>query len=342
VGYRRLTLREPLPPWPARFGIRSAGQLGRDLWTVLRQLPYGERYVVDLSSAGLLRADLALPGFAGLYPADGISPIFNFFDRTAGGVAYRVAVTRHSQRDWRGGRLSYDEHDGTDFVCPPGTPLVAAAPGVAVAVRDCWLRGGLTLCIDHGGGVVTQYSHLSRVLAPLGAPVARGAVIAVSGHSSLDMTQFYPLVPPHVHFMVWVRGRPVDPYLAAGETPRGGVWAHGQSPQTSAGPLPGDPAPPAAEDLGVDEVAVERILARCDDPTLRRMIGAGPTAAARAALLEDSLHHDRPDWPAEVRFASVRRPADPGAIRLTLPLDAALYRGAAAADTPWTRPGAER
>ena len=338
MGYRRLALREPLPPWPDRFGIRSGGQLLRDVWTVLRHQPTRDRYLFDLASVGLLRPDLAWPGFAGFFPADGIAPIFNFFDRTAGGREYRVTVTRARMRDWRGGRLSYDEHDGTDFVCPPGTPLVAAAPGVAVAVRDCWLRGGLTLCIDHGGGVVTQSSHLSRVLAEPGCAVRRGEVVALSGHSSLDMTQFFPWVPPHVHFMVWVHGRPVDPYLERGDLRTAGTWVHGNEPQTTNGPLPDDPSPTTIEVVPADPAAVERRLERCLDASIRSELERAPSVAGRVALLEDSFHHDRPAWPADVRLVPLRPLQDATRVRLTLPLPAELYRGAAPADAPWTRP----
>ena len=64
--------------------------------------------------------------------------------------------------------------------------------------RDNWLRGGLTLCIDHGEGVVTQYTHLTSVICEPGQRVERGERIALSGVSGLDMTQFFPWVPPHV------------------------------------------------------------------------------------------------------------------------------------------------
>src|SRR5438552_2062169 len=145
----------PLPPIPDRFGVRSPSQVARDLAEVARGAWHG-RFQFDVSSAGLLRPDLSLPAYAGLIPADGRAPIFNLFDRVGGGRRYTQRVSRSTARDFRGGRLSYDEHDGTDFVCPIGTPLVAAAPGIVVMIRDRWLRGGLTIAVDHGHGVVTQ------------------------------------------------------------------------------------------------------------------------------------------------------------------------------------------
>ena len=338
MSFRRFELTEPQPSWPERFGMRSREQVVRDVSLVLHHLPRGDRYIFSVESLGLLRPDLSLPVHAGLYPASGTAPIFNFFDRTAGGREYRVTVSRRRMRDWRGGRLSYDEHDGTDFVCPPGTPLAAAAPGVAVVLRDRWLRGGLTLCIDHGCGVVTQYSHLTRALVEPGRPVRRGETVALAGQSGFDMTQFFPWVPPHVHFMVWVHGRPIDPFLAAGETRVAGTWAHGNVPRTAPGPLAGDGAAPALAAVAVDRAAVDAVLRLCRGPEIRREMEAAPSDAARVALLEDSLHHDRPAWPDEARTIPLRPPQDAARVRLTLPLTSEMYRDAAPADAPWTHP----
>jgi murein DD-endopeptidase MepM/ murein hydrolase activator NlpD len=336
--YRRIQLRLPLPPLSERFGIRSQKQLANDLLEVLRQVHRRERYAFGLRSVGLLRPDLSLPAYSGRLPSNGISPIFNFFDRTGGGRDFHANVTRHRQRDWRGGRLSYDEHDGTDFVCPPGTPVAAAAPGVVVARRDRWLRGGLTLCIDHGHGVVTQYTHLSRILVAEGQSVIRGELVAVSGHSGLDMTGFFPWVPPHVHFMVWILGRPVDPYQAPHEQTRPGLWLHGNQPETTPGPLDGDPLPPTLDHIQIHEANIERALSLCADPLIRTEMEHAPNPQARAALMEDSLHHDRHAWSQEAQLLPLRPAQESLSVKLTLPLSAELYRGACAADAPWTRP----
>ncbi len=336
--YKRLPERPPLPAWPARFGMRSKEQVLRDFSTVLRHLPRRDRFVFDLGSAGLLRPDLSLPAYAGLVPEDQVAPIFNFFDRSGGGRFFRAAVTRRKARDFRGGRLSYDEHDGTDFVCPPGTPLVAAAPGVVVATRDNWLRGGLTACVDHGNGVVTQYTHLTSLLVPVGEKVGRGQPLALSGVSGFDLTQFFPFVPPHVHFMVWIHGRPVDPYRASGEEALPGAWAHGNNPQTSAGALPGDARPPDIADIPVDTDAMRRLIPLCQSARIRDELAAAPSDVARIAILEDSLHHDRFDWPEEAQQIRLRPQGDPGLMKLTLPLPAKFYSRARAADAWFTRP----
>lgn len=306
-----------------------------DLGTVLAHVVPRDRFLFGPSSLGLFRPALSLPAYAGFVPEDGLSPIYNFFDRTGAPTRWRARVTRNEQRDWRDGRLSYDEHDGTDFVCPPGTPVVAAAPGVLVASRDNWLRGGLTACVDHGGGVVTQYTHLTSLAVPVGSAVRRGDVVAYSGVSGIDLTQFFPFIPPHLHFMVWVDGIPVDPYRRADEAEGRGTWIARNAPRPS--PPRADDADPATLDFAVEEGELARVVGTCQDPRIAREIATWSTPEARAAVVEDSLHHDRQAWPRDVLGARVRRPSH-GNVRIALPLDPSIYVGATAADMPWTSP----
>jgi murein DD-endopeptidase MepM/ murein hydrolase activator NlpD len=335
-----------------RFGLRSLGQVSSDLAELVRDGVRGKRFQFNLRSAAILRPGLSLPAYAGLKPADGMAPIFNLFDRSGGGVRYRQRVSRTTCRDFRGGTLTYDEHDGTDMVCPVGTPLVAAAPGVVVMIRDRWLRGGLTVAVDHGHGMVTQYTHCSRALTEIGQDVQRGEPVALSGASGVDMTQFFPWVAPHIHFMVYVNGRPVDPFLAQGEARRPGTWYHGNQPRTS-GPMAGDPA--RVRPSPVDDEALERLAAACTDATIRAELARAATQgpAALAALLEDALCHDgwafpahlhRPHRPHHLHHlhrASVRPTDVPAAdaVAITLPLPRQLYRGVRLADTRWSAPG---
>lgn len=338
---RSFLLRRPRPPVPECFGVRSWSQLRRDYGEMIRDGLRGDRFQFDVASAGLLRPELSLPAYAGVYPRDGLAPIFNLFDRTGGGRRFSARVSRRSLRDFRGGRLSYDEHDGTDFVCPVATPLVAAAPGRIAWIRDRWLRGGLTVMVDHGFGVTTQYTHCSRALAEVGQVVSRGMPVALSGVSGVDMTQFFPWVPPHLHFMVWLDGQPRDPFLAPGEQPGSGTWTARNQP------LPADllTSERVPEPSALNRHVAEEAARTCEHAGIVAEIEDADRAGASAlgALLEDALHHDMHAWPAGVAQAlrSRLRPAPlrRSEVRLTLPLGASEYQGARFADTRRTRPG---
>jgi len=173
------------------FGIRSFSQLKDDVTQALSH--QGSGFQVGLSSLGFIRPDISIPTYWGKRPVSGLAPIYHCFDRVDGGKNYSQRVTRKTSKDFRGRSLTYDEHDGVDFVCPIGTELVAAAPGHVVMIRDTWLRGGLTIGVDHGDGFVTQYTHCWKSLVSLGQEVKRGEPVALSGASGLDMTLFFSL-----------------------------------------------------------------------------------------------------------------------------------------------------
>ena len=191
--------------------------------------------------------------------------------------------------------------------------------------------------VDHGSGVVTQYSHLSKVLAEVGRPLVRGEPLAISGISSMDMVAGVPWVPPHVHFMVWVRGRPVDPFLARREKPRAGAWMHGNEPRTS-NALPDDPDPPSLEELRIDEKVLDELMGLCIDPDILEELERASSPAGRAALMEDCVHHDRAAFVTNTVATNLRKGGDPSTVRLTLPLPASDYQGASPADSRFTRP----
>lgn len=94
-------------------------------------------------------------------------------------------------------------HEGLDFVADVGTPVVAAAGGV-VAVAEYHPEFGNMIEVDHGGGIMTRYAHLSKLLVVPGQIVRRGTGIALSGNTGRSSG-------PHMHFEVRVNGVAQNP-----------------------------------------------------------------------------------------------------------------------------------
>lgn len=111
------------------------------------------------------------------------------------GYGWRIHPITHTRRF----------HDGIDLACGGGTPVHSAASGT---ILDTGWRGpyGLTVLIDHGGGVSTMYCHLERgsIQVSPGQHVGRGQTVArvdSTGWSTGD----------HLHWMVFRNGSHVNP-----------------------------------------------------------------------------------------------------------------------------------
>jgi len=106
------------------------------------------------------------------------------------------------------GRTAY--HSGIDFRAASGTDILAPGAGkVIFAGRN----GGYGNMIDiqHAGGIVTRYGHLSRIEVRVGQTVEVGEVIGRVGSTGRS-------TGPHLHFEVRRHDQAVDPgaFLSAG------------------------------------------------------------------------------------------------------------------------------
>lgn len=97
-------------------------------------------------------------------------------------------------------------HTGIDLSAPLGSPVLAAADGVVVAVNHTQVGYGNYVVIAHGGGIMTLYAHLLETDVNLGDRVMRGQLIGLEGSSGLS-------TGPHVHFELRVNDHVVDPML---------------------------------------------------------------------------------------------------------------------------------
>jgi len=90
----------------------------------------------------------------------------------------RITSTFGSGRVFNGAVTS--RHLGVDFAGKTGEPVRAANRGV-VALVDSFFLAGNVIYVDHGGGVVTGYFHLSKQLVAVGDTVERGQEIGLVG-----------------------------------------------------------------------------------------------------------------------------------------------------------------
>jgi murein DD-endopeptidase MepM/ murein hydrolase activator NlpD len=94
-------------------------------------------------------------------------------------------------------------HRGMDFRAAYGTPILAVTDGRVAAAG--WAGGyGNQVRLGHGGGLVTSYSHMSRIAVEPGALVRQGEVIGYVGSTGLS-------TGPHLHYEVYRHGAPIDP-----------------------------------------------------------------------------------------------------------------------------------
>ena len=86
----------------------------------------------------------------------------------------------------------YRQHLGVDLAAGTGQAVAAAADGVVV--RAEFNEGhGKHVEVDHGGGVLTRYSHLSAILVEPGLAVKQGDVLGLAGSTGLA-------TGAHLHF----------------------------------------------------------------------------------------------------------------------------------------------
>jgi murein DD-endopeptidase MepM/ murein hydrolase activator NlpD len=96
-----------------------------------------------------------------------------------------------------------DRHMGVDFAGKVGAPVRAAGRAVVSLVARFYLAGN-AVYLDHGGGLVTGYFHLSRVAVAAGDTVAAGQVIGAVGQTGRA-------TGPHLHWIARYGGITVNP-----------------------------------------------------------------------------------------------------------------------------------
>jgi murein DD-endopeptidase MepM/ murein hydrolase activator NlpD len=95
------------------------------------------------------------------------------------------------------------QHLGLDLFAREGSKVRAVNAGTVVLVRDCFLAGNVVV-VAHGGGIASEYYHLSKASVAEGDTIAQGDEIGLAGHTGRT-------TGPHLHLAIRVPGGMVEP-----------------------------------------------------------------------------------------------------------------------------------
>lgn len=94
-------------------------------------------------------------------------------------------------------------HSGVDFAVEGGTSVISSSYGVVTYVGNLPIRGD-SVVIDHGGGVLSGYHHLSRTVVTSGQEIMKGQEVGEVGNTGFS-------TGPHLHWEILLFGVPIDP-----------------------------------------------------------------------------------------------------------------------------------
>jgi hypothetical protein len=157
------------------------------------------RHMVDLDAETLERVTKESAVTKALWEAEPSSPLWagTFLKPVPGEVICpfgRRSVINDQPRS---------PHTGVDLRGEKGTPIKATNHGRVVLVADHFFSG-LSVVLDHGGGVQSMYFHMDTIQVRYGEEVAKGAVIGTVGSTGRA-------TGPHLHWGIRVNGDRIDP-----------------------------------------------------------------------------------------------------------------------------------
>lgn len=132
------------------------------------------------------------------------SPLKGFADNWQWPVTGRISGVYGSQRVLNGKPKT--PHSGVDVAAPQGTAVNAPAAGVVTLTNPDMYYSGGTVLIDHGHGVNTSYSHLSKIDVKEGDVLEQGDKLGEIGMTGRA-------TGPHLHWRVNWFATTLDPAL---------------------------------------------------------------------------------------------------------------------------------
>ncbi len=101
--------------------------------------------------------------------------------------------------------LPRNRHKGVDYAAEEGTKVIAPLEG-RIIISDNFFYKGNAIYIDHGGGLISSYSHLSDLEVVTGDVLEKGDLLGLVGKTGR-------VTGPHLHWEIFIGGVPVNPLI---------------------------------------------------------------------------------------------------------------------------------
>ena len=105
--------------------------------------------------------------------------------------------------------LPRSPHLALDIAAPTGTKIISPEFGKVILIGDFFYSGNY-IVIDHGYGLITSYSHLSKVMVKEGQLIDKGQKIGEVGSTGR-------VTGPHLHWTVYLNQVRINPEITLDE-----------------------------------------------------------------------------------------------------------------------------
>lgn len=126
-----------------------------------------------------------------------IKPSLKFISPVDGIISSRYGKQRYINDQPR------SPHLALDIAAAEGTEIIAPAPGKVILVGDFFYSGNY-LILDHGFGLLSSYSHMSKIHVQAGDYLNQRDVIGEVGSTGR-------VTGPHLHWSVYLEKKRINP-----------------------------------------------------------------------------------------------------------------------------------